>query len=107
MVIIGMLSYPPESEKEFMKRFLEQPPLPSYMTLRGPYGSSELGGMQAIAIYEFDQSKLAEALLFVAARYTKYHGVPGFTSSAKPWLEAPEGLKIMGISQKAKTKKPS
>jgi hypothetical protein len=98
MVIIAILSYPPESVKEFAKRFMEQPPLPAYITLKGPYVSSEVGaGMKAIAIYEFDQSKFSEANQFIITRYTKYFGVPGFTYSANVWLEAKEALKAIGM----------
>ncbi len=51
MVIIGILSYLPESSKEMAKRFLEQPPLPSYITMKGPYFGSEVGeGIKSIVI---------------------------------------------------------
>jgi hypothetical protein len=98
MVIIGILSYPPESVKEFAKRFIGQPPLPAYITMKGPYTSTEVGaGIKAIAIYEFDQSKVSEAIGFITARYAKYYGVPGFTYSANIWLEAKEALKAIGM----------
>jgi hypothetical protein len=98
MVIIGILSYPPESVKEMAKRFLEQPPLPAYITMKGPYFSSEVGvGNKAIVIYELDQTKILEASQFITTRFTKYYGVPGFTYSANTWLEAKEGLKAIGI----------
>ena len=98
MVIIGILSYPPESAKEFGKRFLELPPLPAYITMKGPYAIPEVGaGMKAIAIYEFDKSKLSEVYEVIAARYTKYFGVPGFTFSMNIWLEAKEAFKAMGM----------
>ena len=98
MVIIGILSYPPESTKEQAKRFIEQPPLPAYITMKGPYVSSELGvGIKSIIIYEFDQSKLSETMEVLTARYTKYYGVPGFTYSANIWLEAKEALKANGM----------
>ncbi len=61
MVIIGILSYLPESSKEMAKRFLEQPPLPSYITMKGPYFSREVGeGIESIVIYEFDQSTASQ-----------------------------------------------
>ena len=98
MVIIGFLSYPPESSKEMAKRFLEQPPLPTYLTMKGPYFSSELGeGIKSIVIYEFDQSKFSEVNQFIITRFTKYYGVPGFTYSIHPWLEAKEALKAIGM----------
>ena len=98
MVIIGILSYPPESAKEMGKRFLEQPPLPAYITMRGPYFSADVGeGNKAIVIYEFEQSKFAEVYQFSSTRLTKYFGVPGFTYSLRPWLEAKEALKAIGM----------
>ena len=98
MVVIGMLSYPPESSKEMAKRFLEQPPLPPYITMKGPYFLSELGeGIKSIVIYEFDQSKFSEVNQFIVTRYTKYYGVPGFTYSIHTWLEAKEALKTIGM----------
>jgi hypothetical protein len=98
MVIIGILSYPPESAKEMAKRFIEQPPLPAYITMKGPYFSSEVGeGMKSVVIYEFDQSKFSEVNQFIITRYTKYYGVPGFTCSTNTWLEAKEALKAIGM----------
>lgn len=98
MVIIAMVSYPTENTKEVAKRMLELPPLPAYITLKGVYTSSEVGvGIKGIAIYELDQSKVSEAIGFIAARYTKYYGVPGFTYSANIWLEAKEALKAIGM----------
>jgi hypothetical protein len=100
MVIIGFSSYPTESVKEFAKRFIEQStPLPSYMTMKGPYVSSELGvGIKSIVIFEFDQSRIADAVHDVSARYAKYYGVPGFTYSQHAWLEAAEALKMIGLA---------
>ncbi|HXX36304.1 MAG TPA: hypothetical protein VEM15_17680 [Thermodesulfobacteriota bacterium] len=99
MVIIGILSYPTESVREFAKRFIEQPTLPAYITMKGPYTSSEAGaGIKAVAVYEFDQSKVSEAMVVLAARYARYFGVPGFTYSVNIWLEAKEALKTIGMS---------
>jgi hypothetical protein len=97
--------YPTESAKEMAKRFMEQPPLPAYITMKGPYFSSEAGtGLKAIAIYEYDQSKFSEVNEVLGARYTKYYGVPGFTFSVQTWLEAKEALKAIGMGEKPKGK---
>ena len=37
MVIIGNISFPQESANDVGKRFLELPPVPDFMTLKGPY----------------------------------------------------------------------
>ena len=88
MVIIGMMSYPPESTEEMSSRFLESSPVPAYMTLKGPYVNSEVGvGFKVISVYEFEQSKLKEANDVVLDRYSKFIGVPGFTFSVQIWLE--------------------
>jgi hypothetical protein len=99
MVIIGMVSFPPEQSKEIGKRLGELPPLPAYMTIKGPYVSGEVGlGTRSITIFEFDQSKTKEAILYVGERYTKYMGVPGYTYSTQIWLEAKEALKMIGLA---------
>jgi hypothetical protein len=98
MVIVGTMSYPPESANEMGKRFLGSDTIPKYMTLKGPYVYSEVGGgIKIMAVYEFDQSKLREAEEVVLDRYAKYFGVHGFTYSVQPWLEIKEALKLIGL----------
>jgi hypothetical protein len=98
MVILSTISYPPEQVKEVVKRFRELPPAPSYMTIKGPYVSSELGlGIKSMTLYEYDQSKTKEALEFVSSRLVKFFGVPGFTYSMHTWLEVNEALKMVGL----------
>ncbi len=99
MVIIGIMSFPPEQSKEIGKRFLAFPPLPDYMTLKGPFITNEVGtGIKTITIYEFDQSKAREAIEFVSNRYTTFYGIPGYTCSQNMWLEAVEALKMIGLA---------
>jgi hypothetical protein len=98
MVIISIASYPPESAKEMGKHFRELSPLPAYMTQKGPYVISEIGtGIKALTLFEFDQSKIAEANDYVGTRYAKYFGVPGFTFTYRLWLETMEALKMVGL----------
>ena len=98
MVIITVVSYPPEQTNEVNKRFRDLPPLPSYMSIKGPYFSGELGeGIKALILYEYDQTKTKEAMEYVGTRLAKYFGVPGFTYSAHLWLEVKEALKMVGL----------
>ena len=98
MVIIATISFPPESAKEIGKRVLELPPLPKYVTMKGPYVSSDVGvGIKAITVYEFDQSQVRETMELVSNRYVKYYGVPGFTYSIQVWQETAEALKLIGL----------
>jgi hypothetical protein len=99
MVIIAASSYPLESAKEVGKRLLEMPPVPSFMTLKGPFLDSEVGtGVKSINLFEFDRTKTAEAMDYVLARMANYIGVPGFTYSVRVWLEAKEGLAMIGLA---------
>ena len=99
MVAIVMVSFPTESSKEMGKRFKDLPPLPSYITKKGPYFSSELVvGIKAISIFESDQSKMAEATVFISNYYANYIGVPGYTYTIGTWQETMEALKMIGLA---------
>jgi hypothetical protein len=93
-----LISYPPEQVKEAVKRFRELPPVPSYMTIKGPFVIGELGqGIKTMTLYEYDQSKTKETLEYVGSRLAKFFGVPGFTYSVHTWLEVNEALKMVGL----------
>jgi hypothetical protein len=51
----------------------------------------------SVSIYEFDKSKMAEALEALNKRMAKFIGVPGFTYSLDVWLEIDEALKSVGM----------
>ncbi len=99
MVIIGKNLFPPESANEIGKRFMELPPLPDYMTVKGPYvhGMME-GGIQGIEVFELDKAKLAEGIEYVTNRYVTYFGIPGFRYAIAPYFEAQEALKMIGLA---------
>ena len=99
MVIIGTNSFPPESANEVGKRFLELPPLPDYMTVKGPYihGMME-GGIKGIEVFELDKAKLAEGIEYVTNRYVTYFGIPGFRYAVTQYFEAQEALKMIGLA---------
>ena len=98
MVIIAISTYPMESAQEVAKRLMAQAPLPTYITMKGPYSHTETGvGVKVIAIYEFDNSKYSEAFEVIFARYAKYIGVPSFTCSFDRWVEAKEAIKLAGM----------
>jgi hypothetical protein len=98
MVIIANVAYPSEHSTEVGKRLLKLPPLPSYMTIKGPFVIGDVGvGIKVTTIFEFDQTKTAEAMEFVGNRYAQYIGVPGFTYNVAIWFEIKEALKMVGI----------
>lgn len=99
MVIITEATYPPASAKDAGKCFKELPPLPDYITMRGPYIQSATGaGIRGMVVYECDRSRLAEAIEVIGDRITKYFDVPGYTYSMDVWLEAQEALKLVGLA---------
>ena len=98
MVIIGKISFPPESAKEIGKRFSKLPPLPDYMTMKGPYVRSMMErGIQGMEIFELNNNKLAKGLEYVTNRYATYFGIPGFKYNIAPYTETYEALKIIGL----------
>ena len=98
MVIIGMMTYPPERSNEAGKSFLAQESLPDYITMKGPYVLGVKGeGIQTVTIYECERSRLPDAVEHVMNRYVKYHGVPGLTYSVNVWLDVGEALNLIGL----------
>jgi hypothetical protein len=99
MVIILTMSFPVASSTEAGKCMLNLPPLPSYMTMKGPFVNPEVGsGQKIMALFEFDQTKTGEVMELLGNRYVPYFGVPGFTYNIALWFEAKEALKMIGLA---------
>jgi hypothetical protein len=99
MVTIAMISFPAESSKEMGKCFKDIPPLPPYITRKGPYVGSELGvGIKIISLWEYDPSKMAEVTEFLGNYYAHFFGVPGFTYTIGTWFEIHEAFKMIGLA---------
>jgi hypothetical protein len=99
MVIIAMVTFPPEGSKEIGKRLKGQAALPDYIKMKGPYICGVTGeGIRSLSLYECDRSKLPDAIEIVTNRYVNYFGVPGLTHSVNVWLEATEALKMIGLA---------
>ncbi len=99
MAIITENMFPVGSAKDVGKTFLGLPPLPEYITIKGPYIHSDTKrGIRSILIYECDNDKLADALQVVGDRLANYFDVPGYTYSANVWNEAQEALKMIGLA---------
>lgn len=99
MVIIGFTSFPLNSSVEAGKQFGNLPPLGDFITRRGPYIYSIKGeGVQGITIFEFDNSKLAEAMANVGNYYAAMRDVPGFSYSINVVFEIQEALGMIGLA---------
>ena len=98
MVIIGMASFPPNSATEAGKLFPELPSLADFITRKGPYITGVKGeGIQTISVYEFDNSKMAEAMIDVGNYYAAMMDIPGYTYSVKVYNEVQEALNMIGL----------
>jgi hypothetical protein len=98
MVIKGTFLYPPESEKAFTSCVKKLPPLPEYVRMKGPFFLGAPGkGKTTITLYEFEESRFAEASKHIFKQLEAFHGVPGFTFSAQVWEETREALKSIGL----------
>lgn len=98
MVIIGKISFPPQSIKEFSDAYLKVPPLPDYMEIKGQYfRTAEEKGVKVISIFGFDALKLSESIEYVHQRFGYYFHVPGLNTSIEVWLEPDNDLKNIGL----------
>jgi len=99
MIVIGEFLWPPEKSTDIGKALLEATPLPDYITTNGPYVSSSVGkGTRSISIFEFDASKVEDALKAIGKRYVPYMRIPGFTYEIKVWTEAQDALEMLGLA---------
>jgi len=99
MVIIGMTSFPVNSSLEAGKSFQNLPPLPEFITRRGPYILAVKGeGIQAFSVFEFDNSKMAEAMETIGNYYVTMRDVPGFSYSINVVFEVQEALGMLGLA---------
>jgi hypothetical protein len=84
MVIKFTISIPLKSIRDYARQITALPPLPEYITKRGPYiNNASEANNEIITIYEFDKSKFAEAYENISNHLDAFRGVPGFSFSAK------------------------
>ena len=69
-------SIPLKSIKEYARKVIEVPPLPECITKRGPYIHDTV---KIMVVYEFDESKIAEAREIISKHLEAFQGIPGFT----------------------------
>ncbi len=83
MVIKCALSVPEESIRLYARQISVLPPMPEYISRKGPYvNKKERAVPQIIVVYEFDKSKLSEVWSSITNQLNSFHGVSGFAVSA-------------------------
>ncbi len=98
MVLVCIISNPPESGEEMIKRSKQLPRLPEYIKTIGPYIDSTVAeGIKTLTIYEFEDSKFAEASKRINNLLQAFIGVPGFTFSLEVWMRAKDAYQAFGL----------
>ena len=99
MVILLKVKYPFQSAKQMATKFLEAPPIPEFMVMKGPYftGSTQ-DGMHATAILELnDKSKFLDGIDFIGKFMAIFYEVPGFCCEYRQASEIDDAMKILGM----------
>jgi hypothetical protein len=95
MVISCIFSYPSKSAKDYAQLVRELAPLPEYISMKGSYSNRAAEeDIMTIALYEFEKSRFAEAAKHIFNQLGAFHGVSGFTFSARVLGEGKEIEKI-------------
>jgi hypothetical protein len=106
MIYVSMISVPPESAREMVKRSMQLPPLPEYIKTKGPYVNSAVGeGLRALTIYEFEDATFSEASQKIGKLMGAFYGVPGFTYSLEVWFRAKDAFEFTVLPEKLWAKK--
>ena len=88
MILISIISHPPESANEMMNRSKKLLRLPEYIKTIGPYTNSTVKeGIKTLTIYEFENCKFGEASKHINRLLQSFIGVPGFAFSLEVWIK--------------------
>jgi hypothetical protein len=80
MVIKCTLPFPLKVILPYLQKMSELPPLPGYITQRGPFINNDGRDKNRVVIaYDFDESRLAEAWEIVLNHLNVFRDIPGFT----------------------------
>jgi hypothetical protein len=107
LVIKCTLPFPLKDISPYLKRMSELPPLPGYITQRGPFINNDGGDKNRIIIvYDFDESRLAEAWEIVLNHLDVFRDIPGFTFFAHRSTALAEGIDWQSIGLKNRRLSP-
>jgi hypothetical protein len=102
MIIIVKSRYPMDQARKMAEIYVKEVvknPEPDYMTLHGPYATTdEDQGVTVVSFYELDNAKLADGLQWAGEAMAPYMVVPGLKYTVRPWSDAGEALKIIGMT---------
>ena len=84
MIMTCTLSVSLKNIAAYAGKLSRLPPLPGYITRRGPFVQDAVeGDDRIVTIYEFDRSRLEDAWEIISDQLNVFHDIPGFTFSAR------------------------
>lgn len=86
MVIISECLYSSKSSEEIVKRTSKITPPPEFLSINGPYARYiSKYRIKSITIFQFDESKLLQALDYIGQRLSSCDGVSSFSYNVRIW----------------------
>lgn len=96
MIMFGKLLFSAECGLGVAACYGAIPAVPDYMAVKGPFIRSSIeGGISTLSIYEFDDQRADEALVYLKARYAQFAEIEGATSSVEEWLGVDVALQLL------------
>ncbi len=88
MIIILEIIYSLESSEKIAKRISKLPPLPNFISLKGPYARFiSKTRIKSLSIYEFDESEFLNAFEYIVKRTSSCESLEGFSYNTRIWYE--------------------
>lgn len=99
MVIVTTVSFNKNDMFRTEGHMGKLPPVPGYINMMGPYIKNVKfgGGIQTVHLFEFDESRLAEARDFISDRMRIYNEMADMSYSVELWLDLEDVLNLTGL----------
>jgi len=96
MIMFGKILLTPESGLAVAETYGTIPPVPEFMSIKGPYVRSSIdGGISTLSIYEFDDERADEAVEYLQKRYATFDKIEGAKSYVEEWLGVGVALQLL------------
>jgi hypothetical protein len=96
--IIAGSKWPTSSSEKLAKTWLEMGDVPESQKMIWAGTLDDINwGVKGLAIWQCDDSKIADTLSWIRKDLVRYNEVPGFSCSVNVWTEPEEALKVFGL----------
>ena len=99
MVIKFALPYSLKKNLDLTRHFMAFSTLPDYITQRGPYTNNAVDEAyrSIVFLFEFEDSRFAEACRSIFRQMEDFYLIPGFTFSTQVLTETKEAFRSIGL----------